>query len=90
MACPYDAIIWQEENRVVGKCHLCWHRLDQGKEPACVATCFGKALQTATEEELAARKDLVEENVCFKPHPDVPPNIRFIKKGEAEMEEEKG
>lgn len=80
MACPYDAIVWLEDKEMVGKCHMCWHRLERGEDPACVATCFSKALQMITKEELDSRSDLVRETTGFQHHPDVKPRIRFIKK----------
>jgi len=42
--CPYDALYFDEENRVVDKCDFCAARLDHGLEPACVATCMGEAI----------------------------------------------
>lgn len=44
IVCPYSALYLDEENRVVDKCDLCADRLDHGLEPACVATCMGKAI----------------------------------------------
>ena len=44
MACPYDAIRWNAELGIVGKCHYCHERLDSGREPVCVETCFAGAL----------------------------------------------
>jgi len=44
IVCPFDALYFDEENRVVDKCDFCVGRLDQGLEPACVATCMGKAI----------------------------------------------
>jgi len=42
--CPYDALYFNEENRIVDKCDFCTNRLDQGLEPACVTTCMNKAI----------------------------------------------
>ncbi len=42
-ACPYGARYLNEETGTVDKCTLCIHRLEKGLEPACVATCLGKA-----------------------------------------------
>ncbi len=52
MACPYDAPQWDPVRGVIAKCHLCADRLDQGLEPACVATCFAGALGLSTLEEV--------------------------------------
>ena len=42
--CPYDALYFNEEERIVDKCNLCVERIDQGLKPACVATCMNNAL----------------------------------------------
>lgn len=42
-ACPYGARFLNEETGTVDKCTFCIQRLDKGEEPACVATCLGKA-----------------------------------------------
>ena len=38
-ACPYDARFVSEEHQAVEKCTLCMHRIEEGREPACVETC---------------------------------------------------
>jgi len=43
-ACPYGARYLNPVQRTADKCTLCVHRLEAGEEPACVATCIGKAL----------------------------------------------
>lgn len=45
MACPYDAIKWDETTKTVTKCDFCYERQAQGREPACVETCFSGALK---------------------------------------------
>jgi tetrathionate reductase subunit B len=40
-ACPYDARYINEEHGYADKCSFCQHRLREGKQPACVATCIG-------------------------------------------------
>lgn len=37
--CPYGVPQYNPERGVVGKCDLCYHRLLDGREPACVAAC---------------------------------------------------
>jgi tetrathionate reductase subunit B len=43
-ACPYRALYFHEENHTVDKCDFCVGRLEQGLEPACVATCMGRSI----------------------------------------------
>lgn len=37
--CPYQVPVMQPDRRIVTKCDMCTNRLDQGKDPACVAAC---------------------------------------------------
>lgn len=83
MACPFDAIRWDETGSVVGKCHHCADRLDAGSLPACVETCFGDALRSAamSEEESAS---LVNELEFFPDNAWAAPSIRFVSTGDKE------
>jgi tetrathionate reductase subunit B len=38
-ACPYEARYFDDESGTVDKCTFCVHRVTQGLDPACVATC---------------------------------------------------
>jgi Fe-S-cluster-containing dehydrogenase component len=40
-ACPYDARYIYPGKGYADKCTFCVHRIAQGQEPACVATCIG-------------------------------------------------
>jgi len=40
-ACPYNARYLDETRGVVDKCNGCIQRVEQGQNPACVATCVG-------------------------------------------------
>ena len=52
MACPYDAIWWNEEAQVPQKCTFCAHLLDQGwKVPRCVQVCPTGALSLLHVED---------------------------------------
>lgn len=39
-ACPYGARVVDEQSGVVKKCTMCFDRLQQGQQPACVQTCL--------------------------------------------------
>ncbi|MFC1945803.1 4Fe-4S dicluster domain-containing protein [Chloroflexota bacterium] len=43
-ACPYGAIIFDEEDNTVWKCTLCASRIDGGLEPFCQFCCEGEAI----------------------------------------------
>ena len=51
-ACQYGAPQYGQSGKMQ-KCILCWPRLEQGKTPACVATCPGEALGFGPIEEIA-------------------------------------
>ncbi|MFB3854045.1 MAG: 4Fe-4S dicluster domain-containing protein [Vicinamibacterales bacterium] len=44
MACPFGAPQYDETKRIVRKCDLCAHRVDEGRLPACVEACPTGAL----------------------------------------------
>ena len=43
-ACPYGAIYLDPVAKQAVKCHNCFHRTEQGLEPACVPTCPAQAI----------------------------------------------
>ena len=63
-ACPYHAIVWNEETQAPQKCTMCAHLLDKGWEKTrCVQSCPTGALsmlllEPADMEALAATKGL--------------------------------
>jgi heterodisulfide reductase subunit A-like polyferredoxin len=54
--CPYNAPQFiVEENVKMSKCDLCLDRLEEGKQPICVAACPTRALDFGPMEELTAK-----------------------------------
>ncbi len=69
-ACPWRIPQWNPETRKVVKCDMCMERIDQGKEPACVAACPTGALEFGEPGKLSdkAREEyglnLLEKNLA--------------------------
>jgi len=51
MICPFATPQYDEAKGVMSKCHLCAHRVDAGRLPACVAGCPTEALRFAAAAE---------------------------------------
>jgi formate dehydrogenase iron-sulfur subunit len=58
MACPWGVPHFDDEIHAIRKCTMCYDRIDQGLEPACVSVCPTDALKFMTLEE--ARKAVAE------------------------------
>jgi Fe-S-cluster-containing dehydrogenase component len=43
-ACPYQALVFDVDSKVMRKCNLCFERLDQGFEPFCALCCGNEAI----------------------------------------------
>ncbi len=67
--CPYDALYIDPETSTAAKCNYCSHRVDSGREPACVTVCPEDAIiagdmengetdiaATIADQEVQARK----------------------------------
>ncbi|MDD5038948.1 MAG: 4Fe-4S dicluster domain-containing protein, partial [Dehalococcoidales bacterium] len=77
-ACPYDAPQFgAEENAKMQKCDLCLDRLEEGKEPICVAGCPTHALDAGPIEELKAKYGEVREGYGFAYSAELQPCIVF-------------
>lgn len=73
--CPYDALYFDEERRVVDKCDFCADRFDHGLEPACVATCMSRAIAFGDLDDpdsevsrLVERDDVKPDRPLFPPY----------------------
>ncbi|KPK62330.1 MAG: hypothetical protein AMS21_07790 [Gemmatimonas sp. SG8_38_2] len=65
LACPYGIprYQWDEAAPLVRKCTLCYTRIQEGKEPACVEACPEDALLFGQRDELLAEAHRrIEEN----------------------------
>jgi carbon-monoxide dehydrogenase iron sulfur subunit len=56
MACPFGVIRKGRDGKTLIKCDLCVERLEEGKEPACVAGCPTGAIRFLSVEEVSAAK----------------------------------
>ena len=54
-ACPFGVMQFNPERGVAEKCHLCYHRIDRGEEPACVDKCIGRCMYFGRIEEILER-----------------------------------
>jgi tetrathionate reductase subunit B len=53
-ACQYNAIFFNEDANIAQKCTLCAHRLEQGKELACVGACPSEVFTFGEESIILA------------------------------------
>jgi carbon-monoxide dehydrogenase iron sulfur subunit len=66
LACPFGVIKQSPDNKNLVKCDLCFHRLEEGREPACVEACPTKAVKYISVEEYnsAKRREHVEKYIA--------------------------
>jgi Fe-S-cluster-containing dehydrogenase component len=53
-ACPYDALMFDEERGKVRKCTMCAHRVDEGLEPFCLVCCETEAMYAGDLDDPAS------------------------------------
>jgi Fe-S-cluster-containing dehydrogenase component/DMSO reductase anchor subunit len=71
-ACPFEAPLFDEDTRTMGKCTLCPQRTETGLQPACVEACPTEALTLAPLDDAGRMTD-----VAGFPVTDALPAIRF-------------
>ncbi len=90
-ACPYDALYIDPDNHTAAKCNYCAHRVDVGREPACVTVCPEHAIiagdmenPTTEISQLLARQQVKVR----KPEKGTNPNLFYIDGDEASLNPE--
>lgn len=90
-ACPYDALYIDPETKTAAKCNYCAHRVEVGREPACVTVCPEHAIiagdmHNANTEisQLLARQQVKVR----KPEKGTNPNLFYIDGDEASLNPE--
>jgi len=72
VSCPFDVPKFEYHSAVprIQKCRMCWDRLRQGEEPACVESCPSGALTFGTRSELLrlARERIVQSPNQYVDH----------------------
>lgn len=90
-ACPYDALYIDPETHTAAKCNYCAHRVDVGREPACVSVCPEHAIIAGDMEnpnteisQLLARQQVKVR----KPEKGTNPNLFYIDGDESSLNPE--
>lgn len=79
-ACPYDARFINSKG-YAEKCTFCAHRVKDGREPSCVATCPSRAMLFGDLEDAAgelARTLGVRSHRELKPEAGTKPNLFYL------------
>lgn len=84
--CPYDALYIDPNTETAAKCNYCSHRVDSGREPACVTVCPEDAILAGdlenTDTEIA-RTISHEEVQTRKPEKGTEPKLFYVDGDEA-------
>ena len=90
-ACPYDALYIDPDTHTAAKCNYCAHRVDVGREPACVTVCPEHAIIAGDMEnpkteisQLLARQQVKVR----KPEKGTNPNLFYIDGDDASLNPE--
>lgn len=80
-ACPYEARFINPVTNTADKCNFCYHRVQEGLEPACVTTCVGGAriFGDLNDPNSEVHKIVVKENAhVLKPEMGTKPQVYYI------------
>jgi len=79
--CPYDALYIDPETSTAAKCNYCSHRMDAGREPACVTVCPEDAIiagDTENREREITRTIADQEVQARKPEKGTEPELFYV------------
>ena len=79
--CPYDALYIDPDTHTAAKCNYCSHRVDTGREPACVTVCPEDAILAGdleNSETEIARTVAGEEIQARKPEKGTEPKLYYV------------
>lgn len=79
-ACPYGAIVFDEDKAIAQKCNLCVHRIDKGLAPFCVVCCEGQAIcfgDLNDPEGEAGRLARSGKTFILQPEEGTGPSVRY-------------
>ncbi len=80
-ACPYDALYIEPESGAAHKCNFCAHRIEIGREPACVTVCPEQAIVAGDlDDPLSRISRLVttQRTTVRAPEKATRPKLRYI------------
>ena len=80
-ACPYDAITLNPDSGTATKCNYCAHRVDVGREPACVVVCPAEAIITGDLSDPSSRIAQMmakEQTMVRRPEKGTVPKLAYI------------
>ena len=90
-ACPYDALYIDPNNNTAAKCNYCAHRVDVGREPACVTVCPEHAIIAGDmENQMTEISQLLARQAVKvrKPEKGTNPNLFYIDADDASLNPE--
>jgi len=86
--CPYDALYIDPDTHTAAKCNYCSHRVDTGREPACVTVCPEDAIiagDMANPQTNVAHTIADEEVQARKPEKGTEPKLFYVDGDEASI-----
>jgi formate-dependent nitrite reductase membrane component NrfD len=79
--CPYDALYIDPETSTAAKCNYCSHRVDTGREPACVTVCPEDAIISGDMDDRGTEisRTIANQDVqTRKPEKGTEPKLHYV------------